>query len=78
MLLRFIAVPESCSEFQSSYLSLAHIRSWRMAFVADDFLTVRRINVSPILIFNFKGSVKEFISPFACIGEEVGVLTTIF
>ena len=49
-----------------------------MAFAADDFLTVRRINVSPILIFNFKDSVKGFISTFACIGEEVGVLTTIF
>ena len=49
-----------------------------MALAADDFLTVRRIKVFPILLFNFKGSVKGFISPFACIGEEVGLLIHFF
>ncbi len=48
-----------------------------MASAADDFLTARVINVPVKLLFNFQ--VLEKVNfPFACIGEEVGRLTTIF
>lgn len=38
-----------------------------MASVADDFLTVRRINVFPMLYIQFSSFLKGIIFSFACI-----------
>ena len=52
---------KSCFSLEAAYFSLSLSRSWRMASVADDFLTARRINVFPMLYIQFSSFLKGII-----------------